>query len=72
MHEATGRDFSRAENAPKSTMGFQPPHKANMNNFGFSRGGRFFAYFAQTFRFFRSLLSHYVSPLFATLEQDYP
>ena len=35
--------------------GFQPPHKANRINIGFSRGGTLFAYFARKFEFFRSL-----------------
>src|SRR5258708_3001158 len=35
--------------------GFQPPHKANRINAGFSRGGMLFAYFARRFEFFRSL-----------------
>ena len=35
--------------------GFQPPHKANRIDIGFSRGGTLFAYFTGSFEFFRSL-----------------
>jgi hypothetical protein len=40
---------------PEGGGGFQPPHKVNKFNAGFSPGGVFFRLFAQHSPFFRSL-----------------